>query len=205
MNHIVDEYFTVGCGRCPLGNTPECKVNKWKDELRLLRALVLECGLSEESKWGFPCYTLQTENILLLGAFKEYCALSFFKGVLLDDPAGILSKPGENSQAVRLIRFGNVREITGQAALLKTYIYAAIEVEKAGLKVAFKKTQDPIPEEFRHKLDENPALQIAFDALTPGRQRGYLLYFSAPKQPQTRQNRIEKCMQQILDGKGLHD
>jgi uncharacterized protein YdeI (YjbR/CyaY-like superfamily) len=206
MNPQVDIYFTAGCGRCPLGNTPACKVNKWQEELEKLRALILECGLTEELKWGVPCYTFQKSNILLIGAFKEYCALSFFKGALLNDADGILSKPGENTRAARVIRFTGVREIIRMEAVLKAYIYEAVEVEKAGLKVDFKeKTELVFPEEFQRKLDEIPALKTAFGALTPGRRRAYNLYFSAPKQSKTRESRIEKCLPQILLGKGLNE
>jgi len=182
------------------------KAKKWKEEFERLRAIVLDCGLSEELKWGKPCYTFQNSNIVLIHGFKEYCALLFFKGDLLKDAKGILVQQTENVQAARQIRFTNVREIDKIEPILKAYIKEAIEVEKAGLKVDYKKTADfAIPEEFQNKLDEIPALKTAFDALTPGRQRGYILYFSAPKQSKTRESRIEKCMQQILDGKGLND
>jgi uncharacterized protein YdeI (YjbR/CyaY-like superfamily) len=168
--------------------------------------IILDCGLDEELKWGVPCYTFQKSNILLIGAFKEYCALSFFKGALLKDADGILSKPGENTQAGRVIRFTDYREVDRMEPILKAYIYEAVEVEKAGLKVNFKKiTEHEIPEEFQNKLDENTALKTAFDALTPGRRRGYILYFSQPKQSKTRTSRIEKCMRQILNGKGLNE
>lgn len=205
MNPKVDVYLTDGCGRCALGGTPDCRVHKWQEELEQMRKLILACGLTEEVKWGVPCYTFQKANVLLLGAFKEYCMLSFFKGALLKDAEGILSKPGENSQAVRVIRLTNARELAEIEPLLKAYIYEAIEVEKAGLKVNLKKNPEPVPEELQHKLDEMPALKAAFEALTPGRQRAYILYFSAPKQSKTRVARVEKCMQQILNGVGLHD
>ncbi len=206
MNPKVDIYFTAGCGRCPLGNTPQCKVHKWDAELETLRMLILDCGLTEELKWGVPVYTLQKSNIVLLSAFNENCALSFFKGALLNDAQGILSKPGENTQAGRVIRFTNVREIAEMETVLKAYIYEAIEVEKAGLKVNFKKTAEfIIPEELQNKLDEIPVLKTAFETLTPGRQRAYMLHFSAPKQAKTRASRVAKCMPQILKGKGLND
>jgi uncharacterized protein YdeI (YjbR/CyaY-like superfamily) len=167
---------------------------------------ILDCPLTEEAKWRVPCYTFQTSNIVLIHGFKEYCALLFFKGALLKDAKGILKKPGENTQAGRQIRFTNVREIVEMEPLLKAYIYEAIEVEKAGLKVNFKKTTEfIIPDEFQNKLDEIPALKTAFAALTPGRQRAYILHFSAPKQSKTRESRVEKCMRQILNGKGLND
>jgi len=182
------------------------KAKKWQEELEKLRMIILDCQLTEELRWGKPCYTFQKSNIVLIIGFKEYCALLFCKGVLLNDANGILIKPGENTQAARQIRFTNVREIVEMEPILRAYIYEAIEVEKAGLKVNFKKNTELIfPEEFQNKLDENPALKTAFDALTPGRQRAYNLYFSAPKQSKTRESRVEKCMQQILSGKGLND
>jgi len=206
MNPKVDIYFTAGCGRCPLGNTPDCKVHNWKSELEKLRAIILACGLDEELKWGVPVYTFQKSNIVLIGAFKENCVISFFKGALLNDAAGILSKPGENTQAGRVVRFTDVREIARLEPVLKAYIYEAVEAEKAGLKVKFKEPSEfSIPEEFQTKLDEIPALKTAFQALTPGRRRAYILYFSQPKQSQTRASRVEKSIPQILIGKGLND
>jgi len=182
------------------------KAKKWQKEFEKLRTIVLDCGLTEELKWGCPCYTFQKSNIVLIHGFKEYCALLFFKGALLKDANGILIQQTENVQAARQIRFTNVREIVEMEPILKAYIYEAIEVEKAGLKVNFKKTSEfKIPEEFQKKLDETPALKKAFAALTPGRQRGYLFYFSQPKQSKTRESRVEKCKQQILNGKGLND
>jgi len=182
------------------------KAKKWQEELKKLRMIILDCQLTEELKWGKPCYTFQKSNIVIIQGFKEYCALLFFKGALLNDANGILIKPGKNTQAGRQIRFTNVREIVEMETILKAYIYEAIEVEKAGLKVNFKKTTEfIIPEEFQNRLDEIPALKTAFDALTPGRQRAYILYFSAPKQSKTRESRVEKSMQQILNGKGLND
>ena len=192
MNPKVDEYLS--------------KVQKWQDEFYKLRTIVLDCGLTEELKWGNPCYTFQKSNIVLMHGFKEYCALLFFKGALLKDTNGILIRQTENVQAARQIRFTSVREIVKLEPILKTYIYEAIEVEKAGLKVKFKKTSEfTIPEEFQKKLDENHDLKAAFAALTPGRQRAYLFYFSQPKQSKTRFSRIEKYIQKILNGKGLND
>jgi uncharacterized protein YdeI (YjbR/CyaY-like superfamily) len=182
------------------------KAKKWQEEFEKLRMIILDCQLTEELKWGCPCYTFQKNNIVLIHGFKEYCALLFFKGALLNDANGILIQQTENVQAGRQIRFTNVREIVEMETILKAYIYEAIEVEKAGLKVNFKKTTEfIIPEEFQKKLDENPVLKTAFDALTPGRQRAYNLYFSEPKQSKTRESRVEKCIQQILNGKGLND
>src|SRR6266496_3351542 len=182
------------------------KATKWQKEYEKLRAILLDCGLTEELKWGCPCYMFEKRNIVLIHGFKEYCALLFFKGVLLNDANGILIQQTENVQTARQIRFTNLKEIVKMKPILKAYIYEAIEVEKAGLKVNFKKTTEfIIPEEFQDKLDEIPALKTAFDALTPGRQRAYVLYFSAPKQSKTREARVGKCMQQILSGKGLND
>ncbi len=192
MNPKVDEYLR--------------KTKKWQEEFEKLRMIILDCGLTEELKWGCPCYTFEKSNIVLIHGFKEYCALLFFKGALLKDAKGILIQQTENVQAGRQIRFTNVREIVKIKTVLKAYIHEAIEVEKAGLKVKYKKTSEfKIPEEFQNKLDETPALKKAFDALTPGRQRGYIFYFSQPKQSTTRVSRVEKCMQQILKGKGLND
>ena len=182
------------------------KAKKWQEEVEKLRMIILDCQLTEELKWGWPCYTFQKSNIVLIHGFKEYCALLFVKGALLNDAKGILITQTENTQAGRQIRFTNVREIVEMEPILKAYINEAIEVEKAGLKVNFKKTTEfIIPEEFQNKLDEIPALKTAFDALTPGRQRAYILYFSEPKQSKTRESRVEKCSQQILNGKGLND
>ena len=197
MNPKVDFYFS--------------KAKKWKEELKQLRMIVLDpiatgCHLTEELKWGVPCYTYQKSNIVLIHVFKEYCALLFFKGALLKDAKGILIQQTENVQAARQIRFTNVKEILKMKSILKAYIFEAIEVEEAGLKVELKKTTEfKIPEEFQNKLNKIPALKTAFKVLTPGRQRAYLLYFSSAKQSKTRELRIEKCMQQIINGKGLND
>ena len=192
MNPKVDFYFS--------------KAEKWQEELQKLRTIVLDCQLIEELKWGVPCYMFEKSNIVLIHVFKEYCAILFFKGALLKDAKGILVQQTKNVQATRQIRFSNVQEIVKMKTTVKAYIKEAIEVEIAGLKVNFKKTTEfNIPEEFQNKLDEVPALTEAFDALTPGRQRAYILYFSAPKQSKTRESRIEKCVQKILNGKGLND
>jgi uncharacterized protein YdeI (YjbR/CyaY-like superfamily) len=192
MNPKVDFFFS--------------KSKKWQKELAKLRTIVLDCGLTEELKWGQPCYTFQKSNIVVIHGFKEYCALLFFKGALLKDVDGILIQQTKNVQAARQIRFTDVREVVQMGPILKAYIQEAIEVEKAGLKVKLKKTSDfPIPEEFQKKLDAIPALKTAFAALTPGRQRGYLFYFSGAKQSKTREARVKKHMQQILKGKGLND
>lgn len=179
---------------------------KWQEELVLMRKIALECQLREESKWGVPCYTFQKANIILIHAFKEYCAFLFFKGALLKDTDGILIQQSENVQAARQIRFTDLKEIVDLKDVLKTYIYQAVEIEKAGLKVELKKTSEfKVSEEFQKKLDVMPDLQIAFSALTPGRQRAYLLHFSQPKQSQTRETRVEKNIPNILEGKGLND
>ena len=192
MNPNVDFYFS--------------KAKKWQEEIKKLRMTILDCGLTEELKWGVPCYMFRKSNIVLIHTFKEYCALLFFKGALLHDSNEILIQQTKNVQAARQVRFTSVQEIVEMEAILKAYIYEAIEVEKAGLKVDLKKTTEfTIAEEFQKKLDEIPALKTAFDALTPGRQRAYMLYFSAPKQSKTRELRVEKCMQMIFNGKGLDD
>jgi len=192
MNPKVDFYFS--------------KANKWQEEIRKLRAVILDCGLTEELKWGCPCYTYQKSNIILIHVFKEYCAVLFFKGVLLKDTNGILIQQTKNVQTARQVRFTNIKEIVKMQSILKAYIYEAIEVEKAGLKVDLKPaTAFPIAEEFQIKLDKMPTLKKAFYALTPGRQRAYLLHFSAPKQSKTRESRVEKNMPHILKGKGLND
>ncbi|WP_234811196.1 YdeI/OmpD-associated family protein [Xaviernesmea oryzae] len=182
------------------------KVEKWREEFERLRAIILDCGLTEELKWGWPCYTLDKANIVLMHGFKEYCALLFFKGALMKDTNGILVQQTENVQAGRQIRFAGAHEIAQMEPILKAYIREAVEVEKAGLKMEFRKTSEfAMPEEFQAKLDEIPALKTAFEALTPGRQRAYLLHFSSAKQSRTREARVEKCMPRILDGKGLDD
>ena len=182
------------------------KAKKWQEEMKKLRAIVLSCSLTEELKWGVPCYMFQERNILVIHGFKEYCGLLFFKGALLKDADAVLIKQTANVQAARQIRFTNVQEIVAMEPIIKAYIYEAIEVEKAGLKVNFKKTAEfTVPEEFQKRLDEDSALKAAFYALTPGRQRAYLLHFSAAKQSSTRDSRIEKCIQKILSGKGLND
>ncbi len=192
MNPKVDFYFN--------------KSTKWREELGILRKIILEVELTEELKWGVPCYTFQKNNVVLIHEFKEYCAVLFPKGALLNDSEGILIQQTENVQAARQIRFTNVQQIIEIQTSLKAYIYEAIEIEKAGLKVELKKPSEfKIAEEFQQKLDENPTLKSAFEALTPGRQRAYLLHFSAPKQSQTREARVQKCMPLILDGKGLND
>jgi uncharacterized protein YdeI (YjbR/CyaY-like superfamily) len=192
MNPTVDFFFD--------------ETQKWQKELEQLRKIALDCQLTEELKWGTPCYTYQGSNIVLIQAFKDYCAFLFFKGALLKDTDGILIQQSDNVQAARQIRFTNLKEVIDLNTILKTYIYQAIEIERAGLKVILKKTSDfPVSEEFQKKLDENPHVEKAFKALTPGRQRAYLLHFSQPKQAKTREARVEKLVPLILEGKGLKD
>jgi uncharacterized protein YdeI (YjbR/CyaY-like superfamily) len=192
MNPAVDFYFT--------------KTKKWQEELQALRPIVLTCGLNEELKWGVPCYTFEKNKIVLIHVFKDYCAVLFFKGALLKDAKGILIQQTENVQSARQLRFTDVRAIVALKTTIKAYIKEAIAVEKAGLKVIKKETAEfAMPEEFQAKLDASPALKTAFEALTPGRQRGYLLHFAAAKQAKTREARVEKCMPHILNGKGLMD
>lgn len=192
MNPKVDWYFN--------------KTQKWQEEIAKLRAIVLECGLIEELKWGVPCYQFEESNIVLIHVFKEYCAYLFFKGVLLNDAEGILIQQTKNVQSARQIRFTNTKDISKLKPILKAYIFEAIEVEKAGLKVELKAPSEfMVAEEFQHKLNEMPSLKKAFKALTPGRQRAYLLHFSAPKQAKTRESRVEKCIELIMNGKGLND
>jgi uncharacterized protein YdeI (YjbR/CyaY-like superfamily) len=182
------------------------RAGKWREEFEKLRAIILELPLVEQVKWGWPCYSFQDGNIVLIHGFKEYCALLFFKGALLNDPKGILVQQTENVQSARQIRFTNARQVVEMEAVLKAYIQEAIDAQKAGLKVTLKKTAEfEIPEELQARLNANPALKTAFYGLTPGRQRGYVLHFSSPKQSRTREARIEKCAPQILEGKGLND
>jgi uncharacterized protein YdeI (YjbR/CyaY-like superfamily) len=192
MNSKVDFYFN--------------KASKWQEAYKQLRTIVLECELTEELKWGVPCYTFSSSNVVLIHGFKDYCAMLFHKGALLTDSEGILVQQTQNVQSARQIRFTSLQEIMKLEPTVKKYIFEAIQVEKMGLKVALKKTREfDIPEEFQNVLDQNPALEEAFSALTPGRQRGYILYFSAPKQAKTRVSRVEKYVPQILAGKGLDD
>lgn len=192
MNPKVEFYFT--------------KHTRWQEELKQLRNIIFECGLNEELKWGVPCYKFQGSNIVLIHVFKDYCALLFFKGVLLNDASKILIQQTKNVQSARQIRFTNVDEVIQMKLIVKAYIYEAIEVEKRGLKVIFKTTSEfKVPEEFKKILIDTPALKVAFDALTPGRQKAYLLYFSQPKQSSTRVARAEKSLKQIMNGKGLKE
>ena len=206
MNRSANNYFLEGCGRCSLGGTPDCKVHFWTNELAAMRKMILSVGLIEECKWGVPCYTFQRKNVVLLHAFKEYCAISFVKGSLLKNESEILTTPTENSQSGRQFRCFNMTMINTHEDALRACLFEAIEVEKAGLKVAYKETKDyEFPEELTSIMCEMPELRTAFEALTPGRQRGYLLHFSGAKQSATRTARIEKFIPHIMAGKGFQD
>lgn len=206
INPKVDLYLADGCGRCKYHATPKCKVKTWQNELETLRQVVLDSGLLvEDLKWGVPVYTVNGKNILSVSAFKEYACISFFKGVLLNDTNGIFEKHGENSQSMRIIKFTNADDIVKLEPILHAYIKEAIAVEESGAKVEFKKNLEPTPDELLAKFEEVPVFKNAFYALTPGKQRAYIIYFSQPKQSQSRINRIESKMQAILNGEGLHD
>ena len=205
MNPEVDVYLSEGCGRCEYFSTPRCKVNTWRSELIELRRIILESGLDEEIKWGQPCYTYKGKNILIMGALRDYASISFFKGSLLTDPENLLFAPGKNSQAARLFKFTSLEQLLDLEPLIKSYIAEAVEIEKQGLKVAFKKEPEPMPQELLEIFDENPLFKSAFEALTPGRQRGYILYFSGAKQSATRCSRIRKYIPKIFEGKGMQD
>lgn len=203
----VDHFLTSGCGRCKYFDTPQCKVHTWTEELQLLRGIALDSGLNEEIKWGFPCYSnTENRNIFMIGVFKEFCSLSFFKGVLFNDAHQLLQKAGENSQTMRLLKFTNTQDIINQKDIIAQYIKEAIGIEKSGVKI-----QKPDPaqlalcQELLDKFDTMPELKIAFEKLTPGRQRGYNLHFSDAKQSATRTARIEKFIPKILSGKGYQD
>ena len=202
-NPEVDNYLNVGCGRCPLVGTPACKVKTWQAELVKLREIVLEAGLTEELKWKQPCYTFEGKNIVLVSAFNDYAFVSFFKGTLMKDPNEILVTSTENMQAARQIRFTSVAQVVALETVLKAYIAEAVGVELSGAKIERKKTEDfDVPDELQSKFEEDPVFEAAFEALTPGRQRGYLLYFAGAKQSATRAARIEKFMPKIFEGKG---
>ena len=203
MNPLVDQYLNIGCGRCSLGGTPKCKVHFWPEELNVLRGLILDCGLTEDVKWDVPCYTFGGKNILILSALKNYCSINFFKGSLLGDEYKLLSKPGENTQGGRVMKFTSVQQIIELEPTIKAYIFEAIEVEKAGLKIEIKKELDPLPVELVDAFKNDKILEAAFYNLTPGRQRGYVLFFNQAKQAKTRIARIQKSRTDILIGKGM--
>lgn len=206
MNPEVDAYLLEGCGRCSLGGTPDCKVHRWTEELKLLRGIMLEAGLTEEVKWSVPNYTFKNRNVGMVAAFKDYCSLSFFKGALLKDELGILEKPGENTQAGRVVKFTDTARILELKDALRELVFDAIAVQEAGKKVQFKKLEEyEVPEEFQQRLVANPDLKTAFEALTPGRRKGYLLHFAGAKQSKTREARIDKYIPKIMQGLGFHD
>jgi uncharacterized protein YdeI (YjbR/CyaY-like superfamily) len=206
MNPQVNTILAEGCGRCKLVGTPQCRIIIRNLEMKALREIALETGLEEEVKWGFPAYTFKKKNIFMLGSFKEYSSIMFFKGALLSDFENILVQPTENSNSGRQLRFTNTKEILKAKKSILAYIFEATELEKAGAKVEAKKTSEyPMPEELKNKFNELPELKAAFDKLTPGRQRGYLLHFSQAKQSATRLSRIEKCMEAIFNGKGMNE
>ena len=206
MNPLVDRYFEMGCMRCKLGGTPQCKVHVWVEPMELIRIWLLDSGLTEELKWGMPCYTHNGKNISMLYAFKDCCGLSFFKGGLMKDPNRILEKPGENSQHGRMIKIRHSQEVSELEFIVKSYIQEAIAIEESGKKIPSKPVEEyPYPEELKELLNHHLDWKQAFEALTPGRQKGYLLHFSSAKQSATRTARIHKWIPQILLGKGLHD
>lgn len=205
MNPGIDQYLIDGCGRCDLYKTPDCKVNSWRPELIELRAIVLNSDLTETFKWSQPCYTFNDKNVLIVTAFKNYACVSFFKGALLNDSHGILVTPGKSSQAARQLRFTSIEQIFEAKSHIETFIKEAIEIEKAGRKIGFKKNLESIPKELEEAFEEDSVFESAFYSLTLGRQRGYILHFSQPKQSKTRKSRIEKCIAKILNGEGLND
>lgn len=206
MNPGVDAYFSEGCGRCELYQTPQCKVHSYTEPMEYLRNILLETELKEDFKWKQPCYTLNDKNVLILSAFKDYCFLAFFKGSLMDDPHNLLASPGENSQAARQLRFTKLEEVTSQKEIIKKYIQQAIKLEKSGAKVEFKqKTELEFPEELIQKMEDDTTFKKAFEALTPGRQRSWNLHFSSAKQSATRASRIEKAKAKIFEGKGWNE
>ncbi|MCB0509481.1 MAG: YdeI/OmpD-associated family protein [Chitinophagales bacterium] len=204
-NALIDKYLRDGCMRCHLGASPACKINSWRKEIELLREIALKSGLKEELKWSIPCYTYKQKNVLMLAAFKEFCSLSFFKGALLKDDKKLLEKAGENTQAARLFRFRSKEEILAIQDIISHYIQEAIEIEKKELKPVFVKKEQPLPSELIEKMEEDKNFEKAFQALSPGRQRGYILHFSDAKQSATRKARIEAAYEKILKGEGIHD
>jgi uncharacterized protein YdeI (YjbR/CyaY-like superfamily) len=205
MTRDVETYFLEGCGRCPLGGTPACKVHKWATGLNLLRSIILKTELQEESKWGVPCYTYNGMNVMTLSALKDHCVLGCFKGSLIDNSKGLLEKAGANSHIGRNIKFKNIDEIVANHKAIIEIINMAIEIERKGLKVEKRELIMDIPKELKEIFSTNEALKKAFYRLTPGKQRGFLIHFNQPKQSATRVSRIEKCAEKILRGEGLND
>lgn len=205
MNQNVDLYLSEGCGRCHLFQTPQCKVHFWQEPMHALRAILLDTELTEEFKWSQPCYTYNGKNVMMLTAFNDFCCIAFFKGALLKDSNNLLEFPGPNSQASKRLNFTGVKQVVELEPLIRDFIKQAIELEKSGASIEFKKVPEPIPNELIDAFNENPELETAFYTLTPGRQRGYIIHFSQPKQSKTRVSRINKLTPKILDGKGFHD
>jgi uncharacterized protein YdeI (YjbR/CyaY-like superfamily) len=201
----IDQYLTEGCGRCKYFQTAQCKVHRWSEELLILRSIVLHAGLSEELKWSMPCYTIDGKNILIIAAFKDYCSLSFFKGALIKDTKQLFAIPSENTNSARQFKFTNSKQIIKYEKVILQYIKEAILIEQSGEKILKPKSQKEIITELKQEFEDNPELESAFYKLTPGRQRGYLIYFSDAKQTATRTSRIQKYITKILDGKGFHD
>lgn len=205
MQQNIAEFFSIGCGRCPLVGTPQCKVMTWTKELHALRDIILKTKVNEERKWGVPCYTVNGNNVVLLSALKESATLNFLKGSLIDDTHGLLISPGKNSQSARYVKFTSLNEIKKKKAIILDYIEQAIAIEESGKKVIFAKEQEPIPNELLDIFSQHPRLKTAFESLTPGRRRGYLLHFNQAKQSATKVSRINACMSKILSGKGLNE
>ncbi|MCB1305247.1 MAG: YdeI/OmpD-associated family protein [Leptospiraceae bacterium] len=202
----VDDYLEIGCGRCKFGGTPDCKVHSWQAQLKSLRKIALESGLQEEIKWGVPCYTLDGQNVFTVAAFKDYCSVSFFKGALLKDPSSLLTKPGEDSQATRQLRVTDLAGIKKIQKQIKGFMKQAIELERSGKKIDFKAKDELVyPEELLAILKKDKELESAFEALTPGRKRSYILHIGGAKQSETRRSRVEKCRAKILAGKGFNE
>ncbi len=205
MNQTIENYFSNGCERCPLGGTPDCKVHAFHMELMYLRELLVQTELDEACKWGVPCYTYRNKNVVSISAFKKYCAISFFKGVLLDDPSGLLSKPGPRTQSARLLKFHSLTEIKKVELHILDFINQAIENERLGKQVQFSTDLEPYPAELKDIFEHDAGFEMAFESLTPGRKRGYLIYFTQAKQAKTRYDRINKSIPKIMNGIGLHD
>jgi uncharacterized protein YdeI (YjbR/CyaY-like superfamily) len=205
LNPKVDLFIADGCGRCDYYATDKCKVRTWQMELQHLRQIMLETDLTEEVKWGVPVYTHQGKNIVIISALKDCVTFGFLKGVLLSDPKKILEQQGPSVQSARIIRFTSVDQVTNLSDTIKEYVKEAVAIEESGAKVEFKKDLEPVPDELMEKFEELPALKDAFYTLTPGKQRGYIIHFSQPKQSQSRISRIEKCIDKIMNGEGFHD
>jgi len=206
FHHTVDDYLLNGCMRCALGATPDCKVLRWTEELTTFRAMALQAGLEEDIKWGMPCYSVDGGNVLIVAAFKDYCAVTFFKGVLLKDPAEILELAGPNSHASRVVRCTNMDQVRAKAEALQALMVQAVEVQRSGATVDdVPRAVTEMPEELERRLDTDPELAAAFFAMTPGRQRSHMLFIGDAKQTQTRETRVDKSVPMILAGRGIHD